>query len=383
MVQLQFTRPQSEMATVEELVQMMNTLQGQHHALNHEISRLTAENQQFRQAGSPGLAEIATTVGQAVQTAISNANPRSNERQSLVDFKGLGKPPMFNGESSKFTEWLRKTTGFLIAAYRSAFPPVIEWVEDQDNATPNEALDRQFGPMGAERIEDVQEKSEKVHVALLALTESESFDIVFGAPPSGLEVLRRLVRRWDPLSGGERRALLRQILVPDRCNLQDLPAGHEKMGKTGPLIRALDDDIKTAALEAVVPGELEQHLAMNRARLITHEQVRSEIQAHVEARRSQFALHQRSPQTRWRWTALAKEARRTRKEKVMVRTSRKNVNIRKKSPNPNKDAVCWQCGKKGHLTTEGWSNPKNQSSTFSPNGTYSCSQMASFRHDLF
>ena len=58
------------MATVEELVQMMNTLQGQQHALNQKISRLTAENLQFRQAGSPGLAEIATTVGQAVQTVI-------------------------------------------------------------------------------------------------------------------------------------------------------------------------------------------------------------------------------------------------------------------------------------------------------------------------
>ena len=41
----------SEMATVKELFQMMNTLQGQHHALNQEISRLTAENQQFKQAG--------------------------------------------------------------------------------------------------------------------------------------------------------------------------------------------------------------------------------------------------------------------------------------------------------------------------------------------
>ena len=29
----------------------------------------------------------------------------------------------------------------------------------------------------------------------------ESFDIVLGAAPSGLEALRRLVRRWEPLSG--------------------------------------------------------------------------------------------------------------------------------------------------------------------------------------
>ena len=58
------------MATVEELVRMMNTLQGQQHALNQEITRLTAENQESSQAGSPRLAEIATAVGQEVQTAI-------------------------------------------------------------------------------------------------------------------------------------------------------------------------------------------------------------------------------------------------------------------------------------------------------------------------
>ena len=52
----------------------------------------------------------------------------------------------------------------------------------------------------------------------------------------------------------------------------------------------MDHDIKTAALEALVPGELEQHLAMNRARLITYEQVRSYIQVNIVASRSHFAL---------------------------------------------------------------------------------------------
>ena len=106
----QFARPQSEMATVEELVQMMNTLQKQHHALNQEISRLTLGNQQLRQTGSPGLAEIATTVGQAVQTSISNANPRSSERQNLVDIKGLGKRPQGNYRGQRSNGWKIKTT---------------------------------------------------------------------------------------------------------------------------------------------------------------------------------------------------------------------------------------------------------------------------------
>ena len=68
------------MATVEELLQMTNMLQGQQHALNQEILRLTAENLQCRNAG--------------------------NLQYSL--------------------EWPRKTTGFLIAAYGSALRPVLE-----------------------------------------------------------------------------------------------------------------------------------------------------------------------------------------------------------------------------------------------------------------
>ena len=97
---------------------------------------------------------------------------------------------------------------------------------------------------------------------------------------------------------------------------------------------ALDDGIKTAALEALVLGELAQHLVMNRARLITYEQVRSEIQAWSLHRsppkpiRIQDSCDQRAPQIRWRWTALTTEARKARKGKVMSRTARKKVNIR-------------------------------------------------------
>ena len=47
-------------------------------------------------------------------------------------------------ENLRDTEWLRKTTRFLIAACGSAFRPVVEWVEDQDNVITNEAFDRQF-----------------------------------------------------------------------------------------------------------------------------------------------------------------------------------------------------------------------------------------------
>ena len=147
--------------------------------------------------------------------------------------------------------------------------------KDQDNVITNEAFDQQCVPLRAEPVDDVQEKCEQVHVALLALTESESFDVVLGAAPSGLEPSRLLVRRWDPLIGGKHRAPLRYSWLEIDANCKIIPAGLEKWEElvrrceksksSGTTTTALDDDIKAAALEALVPSELEQHLAMNRA----------------------------------------------------------------------------------------------------------------------
>ena len=41
---------------------------------------------------------------------------------------------------------------------------MIECVEDHENIIANEALDQQFGPLGAEPVDDVLEKNEHVHV---------------------------------------------------------------------------------------------------------------------------------------------------------------------------------------------------------------------------
>ena len=135
-------------------------------------------------------------MGQAFETALASANTRSTERQSLVDIKGFGKLPGFKEEAARFTEWLRKTTRFLIAAWGSANRPVIGRVEDRDNVITNDELEHQFRPLSDEPVGEILERCKHVHLAPSALTECESFDSVLGAAPSGLEALRRLVRRW-------------------------------------------------------------------------------------------------------------------------------------------------------------------------------------------
>ena len=128
----------------------------------------------------------------------------------------------------------------------------MEWVEDQDNDIANEALEQQFGPIMQNQLTSFSERANKSMWKLR---------FVLGAPPSGLEALRRLVRRWDPLSEGKRRALPRQILAPDRCKLQ--------------------------------------HLRFDRARLVTYEHVRLENQAHIEARQLWRSQDRRERERSW------------------------------------------------------------------------------------
>ena len=143
------------------------------------------------------------------------------------------------------------------------------------------------------------------------------------------------------------------------------------MGRTRSPIRkehgtttaALDGDIKTAALEALVPSELEQHLAMSSARLITFEQVRSEIQAHTEARRGRFAFKRvaaKNTSDPMDVDSFGKGGEKGKKGKGECKNGKKRSKGESQNPNPSKD-VCGHSGKKGHLSTESWSNPKNPS----------------------
>ena len=102
---------------------------------------------------------------------------------------------------------------------------------------------------------------------------------------------------------------------------------------------------------------------MNRARLITYEQVRSEIQTYIEARQSQFAFKTVAAKNISDPMDVDRFGKKGKKGKGDGKNGKKGGTGQNQSQNPNTNlgVVCWLCGKKGHLSTECWSNPKNQS----------------------
>ena len=71
---------------------------------------------------------------------------------------------------------------------------------------------------------------DQLYTVLMTLVEGESFDILVGSGPGeGLEAWRCLHKRWDPLTTGRARGLLREILSPGRAKLGELQGAVERL----------------------------------------------------------------------------------------------------------------------------------------------------------
>ena len=72
--------------------------------------------------------------------------------------------------------------------------------------------------------------ADQLYTVLMTLVEGESFDILVGSGSGeGLKAWRRLHKRWDPLTTGRARGLLREILSPGRAKLVELQGAVERL----------------------------------------------------------------------------------------------------------------------------------------------------------
>ena len=93
---------------------------------------------------------------------------------------------------------------------------------------------------------------------------------------------------------------------------------------------------------------------MNRAMVITYEQVRSEMQAYIEASRTQFALKTvaskitSDPMEMGSFGKGGTKGMKGKNGQGDGESVKKGLH-QNQSPNSNQDVVHWHCGKKGHL----------------------------------
>ena len=152
----------------------------------------------------------------------------------------------------------------------------LEWAAEQATGITATAIDLAFLPTDTNEDRGVQNLEfvlQQMHTALMALTSFEANDFVANSRKNPFEAWGRLQKRYDPTTGGRKRNLLRTI-SPGWCSLLALQAGIERWESLvsryeKKMKDKLDDEIKLAGVEALVPEELGKHLILNSNRLRT------------------------------------------------------------------------------------------------------------------
>jgi len=282
------------MNTMNEQQQQIAQMQRELVNSNTQVQRLTAENQQLYSQVTTGLSSLPQLVNSMVSVV---GELKERGKPSLIDAKGLGKPQVYDEKEENFPKWVRKTENYIVGVLGEGFRKVLSWAVEQEDPILHPDWDAEFGTLADEedRVDGVDEKVNQLYTALTSLTDDDSLDIVVGAGAgNGLEAWRKLHKRWDPSTGGRKRNLLKSIIAPPRVKLEEL-AGclerwqeqvrkYEKRRNDAGEREKVSDDVKMAALEMIVPTDLENHLVLNKYRLRSFEDAYREVVTILEAR---------------------------------------------------------------------------------------------------
>ena len=251
--------------------------------LQQAVERLSQENQLLRQ-GQAGFSALAENLGRLATSL------QRGDRKLLIDTKGIGRPEVFSNDDSHFRRWARSVVNLTTAIFGSSFQSILEWVVDQDEEITVERVEEEHG--GELGMAGLDDKGDQLFRLLSSLTTHESEDLVINAK-NGYEAWRRLNRRWDPLTAGRKRNILRAILNPERVKsweavrpameqLDDLMRRYEARRNERGEREVLSQDIKCTSLELLVPTDIERHLILNKNRLGTYEEMKQEIEVLIE-----------------------------------------------------------------------------------------------------
>ena len=202
---------------LQELQAQVQQLQAENVSLKTGQQVLQQENELLK-AQQTGFSEMAKSIGDLAQTLETKSERK--DRRLLVDTKDLGKPETFNNDEQSFRRWARTVCNLTVGVFGQGFQDVLDYCLDLEDAVDFGILETKFGDdLDPDGIPSLDDKCDQLYRVLSSVTTGESEDLVVGCAnldASGFEAWRRLNHRWDPVTAGRKRNILRAILNPER-----------------------------------------------------------------------------------------------------------------------------------------------------------------------
>ena len=380
------------MATPEQLVQEIAALrqelarQAQQHQQDLEQVR-TESQQRTNEATQAALAaqgqlgtipNVVREMGQTLQNALRERDKELVEamrssssdkgKMVLVDTKGLGKPSMFSGDAEQYLPWRHRMTAYVCSIYPE-LREVLEWCEEREKSISSDELSEAFGEKADEidRIPKLFDKSMELSSALQMVTAKEPFAIVINCNTNGFEAWRRLARRYDPATASRKRSMLKSVINPQKQKLEHLPqaieewldaiASYEKRKDASGNRGKIPEEIKIAALESMLPQDLEAHVQLNQSKFAGFEDLLEEVTRYVEHRTGKTLKAFSTTQI------AGKEAL---GDPMDVSSVGKGLG--KHQQKTKFLGTCNNCGRTGHKAADCWSSAKGAKGSYSKQG---------------
>ena len=242
---------------------------------------------ELAQALGPMLADI--------RTLAMNSAPRQN----MVDSRGMGKPPSFNGAEKGWREWKGKLTAYLCASGDANTEETLKWAESKSIAITQEALQGlcldERGQYSEQLYQVWETFGRKLYLILVDTCKDEPYRIVESAGNGqGFEAWRLLHRRYNSRTPGTKRALLQSLfsLKPATTidafeslllTIEEMVRRYDGMAES-----VMSEDIRCAILVACCPKDLKDFLDMSSEEFV-YTDLRNKINTYVERKRDHYS----------------------------------------------------------------------------------------------
>ena len=216
---------------------------------------------------------VATALSSALKPLIDTVAQQKATPSAMVDTRGIGRPPSFDGAERSWREWKGKVMAYLYATAPNS-KSVLEWADSCASPIVMAMLEAQCtdaqGVLNQTNLDDMCHFSTRLFLILVDTCKGEPYRIVESAGHgNGLEAWRLLMRRYASRTPGTKRALLASLFAmkpaTSAVDFESVLLTVEEIIRRYDAMSAskMPEDIQCAILIAVCPKDLKEFLDMS------------------------------------------------------------------------------------------------------------------------